>query len=71
MFALQSRKSQVIWDHTNNDSQVEKIILSSGEVVVPVEKEKINTWESLDNFLFKNHRSELTLWGKFCRVMNM
>ena len=55
MLALKGRKCRVIWDHGQNDSKVEKVILSSGETVIPVEKDKIKTWESLDNFLFKNH----------------
>lgn len=66
---MKSRKCKVVWDHSQDgDSQVEKIILSNGEEVIP--KESVSSWETLDNFLKKNYPEELTWWGKFAWFMN-
>lgn len=65
---MKSRKSLVVWNHQEDESKLEKIILSTGQVIVPTEE--INSWDGLDSFLKKNHPTELTLWGKFCLFMN-
>ena len=67
---MRSRKClNVVWNHKEKDSKLEKLVLSTGEEIV-VSKEEINSWESLDDFLMKNHSDELTFWGKFCWFFN-
>ncbi len=57
--------SKAVWTKEGN---LHSLTLSNGEKVAI--KATINSILGLMDFLWKNHRSELTWWGKFSYWMN-
>ncbi len=62
---MKDYKSKATW---TKEGDLNSLTLSTGKAVMP--KTEISSIMGLMDFLWKNHRSELTWWGKFSYWMN-